>query len=164
MCLLARGAQDVVVSAHGDVRQAAARDLGARTIDPRATDLVRFVRGSTEGAGVAVSFDCAGAPGLVVDEQVRALRPGGHLVAVAEFHTAPVVDLTALVRMGKHLHGSSAYTAADFDAVIAAVVDGRLDPAPLITSVIGLDDAISLGLDALRDGGRATQVKVLVRS
>ncbi|WP_300400460.1 alcohol dehydrogenase catalytic domain-containing protein [Nocardioides sp.] len=162
LCLRAHGVRDVLVSAHGEARQQAARSFGAQVVDPRETDLVRWVRTTTSRAGVAVSFDCAGAPGRVVDEQVKVLRPGGHLVVVAEFHEPTAIDLASLMRAGKHLHGSSAYTPADFDAVIAAVAAGDLDPTSLVTSVVTLEDAISAGLDGLRDGARETQVKILV--
>lgn len=162
LCLRARGVRQVLVSARDGVRAEAATALGARRLDPAQGPLHRLVRPATGGAGVAVSYDAAGAAGPVVDQQVRALRPGGHLVAVAEFHDAPTVDLTRLVREGKHLHGSAAYTPSDVDAVVGAVAAGLLDPSPLVTSTLALEDLLVGGLHHLSSGGRSRDVKVLV--
>ncbi|MDA3625230.1 hypothetical protein [Saccharopolyspora oryzae] len=45
--------------------------------------------------------------------------------------------------------GSFAYTRDDFQAVIEAVADGRIDPSPLVTSRIRLREVVDSGIERL---------------
>ena len=56
-----------------------------------------------------------------------------------------------------------AYTNEDFAEVITAIADGTLDPSPLVSSTISLDDASEKGLNHLLGEGRNSEVKILVR-
>ena len=60
----------------------------------------------------------------------------------------------------KAMVGSSIYVEEGRTAV-ALLADGRLDPSPLITSVVPLRDAAEKGFEALLDDKEAN-VKVLV--
>ncbi|MDQ6522928.1 alcohol dehydrogenase catalytic domain-containing protein [Nocardioides sp. LHD-245] len=162
LCLRARGTTRVLVSEPSALRRGLAARWGAEVIDPRETDLARHARAWSERRGVAAAFDCAGAGGEVIGSELRALRPGGHLVVPAEFHARVEIDPTELARHGKRILGSSAYRREDFDAVIRAVADGRLDPTGMITSTIALEDTVAAGLEHLLGAGRDTDIKVLV--
>lgn len=47
--------------------------------------------------------------------------------------------------------------------MITTVADGTLDPSPLVSSTISLDDAIEKGLNHPLGKGRNSEVKILFR-
>ena len=162
LCLTAQGAQRVIVSETSAARRALAAELGADAIDPRTVDPVEYVRKVTAGHGVDASFDAAGIGNSTFGPAVEALRKGGTTVVVAMYHEAAAVDPGTFMVTEKVCTGSFAYTADDFQAVIDAIADGRLDPTPLVTRHIRLDEILDGGIRLLLSGQRDTEVKILV--
>ncbi|MEK6310459.1 MAG: zinc-binding dehydrogenase [Curtobacterium sp.] len=160
LCLRARGASRVVVSEISESRRALAERLGADTVDPRETDPVAHVRGS--GGGVDVSFDASGVGEVTLLPALEALRPGGSSVIVAQFHGPVPIDPNLFLLGEKRVIGSFAYTDEDFAEVVALISSGELDPRPLISTVLPLEDAIDGGLRHLLGEGRNTEVKMLI--
>jgi D-arabinose 1-dehydrogenase-like Zn-dependent alcohol dehydrogenase len=91
-----------------------------------------------------------------------ALRSGGRLVITAQFHSTAEFDPNIIMTTEKIVTGGFAYTDEDFTEVIEAIAEGRIDPEPLINSVIALDHAVDEGIEHLLAGGRDTEVKILV--
>lgn len=162
LCLKAQGAHHVIVSETSPARRALANALGADVIDPRETDPAGYARELTGGHGVDASFDAAGAGQATFDTALNALRKGGTTVVVAMYHAGVDINPGIFMLTEKRVTGSFAYTSDDFRTVIDMIADGRLDPAPLITSRIRLADALSKGIHALQSTGRDTEVKILV--
>ncbi|EGD55036.1 2,3-butanediol dehydrogenase [Gordonia neofelifaecis] len=158
-CLKARGADTVYVSELSAARKERAAAMGAEVLDPSEVDVVAHVQ---EVGGVDVSFDASGVGQPTYDTALDALRPGGTSVVVAMFHEPVQVDLQKYMTSEKRLVGSMAYTDADFGEVVDAIVDGRLDPKPLITGHIKLDDIVDKGLNHLLGEGRNSEIKILV--
>jgi 2-desacetyl-2-hydroxyethyl bacteriochlorophyllide A dehydrogenase len=161
LCLRARGARAVIVSEPSESRRELAASLGADAVDPRSADVDEYVRSITGGAGVDVAFDASGVGQPTYDATFAALRSGGKSVVVAQFHSAVSVDLNSFLITEKHLVGSFAYTDEDFTEVVAEIASGRIDPRPLISSRIGLDQVVTGGMDHLLGGGRNTEVKII---
>lgn len=161
LCLRARGVSTVVVSEISESRRALAEQLGATVIDPRETDPVEFTRG-LGGGGVDVSFDASGVGEVTMLPALNALRKGGTSVVVAQFHGPVPIDPNLFLITEKHVTGSFAYTDEDFAEVVALVTSGEIDPRPLISSVLPLDDAIDGGILHLLGSGRNTEVKMLI--
>jgi 2-desacetyl-2-hydroxyethyl bacteriochlorophyllide A dehydrogenase len=162
LCLKAQGAQRVIVSETSPARRELAAALGADVMDPRAVDPVGYVSELTGGHGVDASFDAAGAGQATFDTALDALRKGGTTVVVAMYHSGVNIEPGIFMLTEKRCTGSFAYTRDDFRTVIDMIADGWLDPAPLITSRIGLADALEKGIHALQSTGRDTEVKILV--
>lgn len=158
----ARGASRVIVSELSDTRKQLAVNLGADVVDPREADLAAYVRDATGGLGADASFDASGVGAATLHPALAAVRSGGSVVVVATFHGDTPIDPTVLMNQEKKLVGSFAYTDADFLEVIAAIDSGVLDPTPLISKVIPLEDAVAGGLDLLLGEGRNNEVKILV--
>lgn len=116
----------------------------------------------TGGAGVDVSFDASGIGQPTYDTAFRALRKGGTSVVVAQFHASIQVNLNDYLQSEKRLVGSFAYTDEEFGDVIEAIQDGRIDPRPLISSRIPLDQVVDRGIEHLLGEGRNSEVKILV--
>lgn len=162
MCLRAWGVGPVLVVGRGAVRLDAAAAMGAVVCASDREDLAGFVDDATHGRGTRAAFDCTGSDPAMVGALLEVVQPGGTVMVLAEYHEPAVVDMTDLLRRGKRLTGSTAYTAEDFDEVIDAVVDGRLDPAPLVTSTVPLERALEDGIGLLERGGRRSEIKVVV--
>jgi threonine dehydrogenase-like Zn-dependent dehydrogenase len=161
LSLRAIGVSRLVVSEVSDGRKALAARLGAEVVDPRVTDVADFCMATT-GGGMDVAFDASGAGPAAFEGALRSLRTGGTLVVAASGPQPVAIDPKILLTTEKHITGSFAYTRDDFQAVIDAVAAGRMDPRPLVSSTVSLDDMIERGLDNLLGDGRATEVKILV--
>jgi (R,R)-butanediol dehydrogenase/meso-butanediol dehydrogenase/diacetyl reductase len=160
LCLRAKGATRIIVSEISDSRRALAEQLGAQTIDPRETDPVEYSR--TSGGGVDVSFDASGVGEVTLLPALQALRPGGTSVIVAQFHGPVPIDPNLFLLAEKRVVGSFAYTDEDFAEVVALISSGEIDPRPLISTVLALEDAVDGGLRHLLGVGRNTEVKMLI--
>ncbi len=161
LCLRARGAQRLLVSEISETRRALAATLGAEAIDPRETDPVQAAR-ALPGGGVDVSFDASGVGEPTLVPALEALRAGGTSVVVAQFHHPVPIDPNLFLMTEKHLVGSFAYTDEDFAEVTRLIADGTIDPRPLISSELPLEDAVEKGIKHLLGTGRNTEVKILI--
>ena len=155
--LRARGVETVLVSEPSTARRAAVQQLGATVVDPAAGDLAAQVAEATGGNGVDVAFDAAGA-GVAVTSALGLLAPGGLLVVVALHERGFEFNPTMLVFGETSMRGALAYLPRDFDAVIAAMADGRYETTGWVEE-IGVDDLVAT-FGRLRGG---SGMKVLVR-
>jgi (R,R)-butanediol dehydrogenase/meso-butanediol dehydrogenase/diacetyl reductase len=159
--LVAHGVRRIIVSEPSASRRDLARSLGGDVVDPRETDVLEYVARTVPG-GVDASFDASGVGEVTFAPALGALRSGGTSVLVAAFHSTVDLDPNVFMQTERCITGSYAYTGEDFAAVIAAVADGRMDPTPLISSVVSIDRAVDDGFEYLLAGGRNHEVKVLV--
>lgn len=151
-----------MVVGRGTVRLEAAAAMGAIVCPSDRDDLAGFVHEASGGVGARAAFDCTGSDPALVGTLLKTVQSGGTVMVLAEYHESAEIDMTDMLRHGKRLTGSTAYTAEDFDEVIAAVVEGRLDPAPLVTSTVRLERALEDGIGLLERGGRRSEIKILV--
>lgn len=156
--LKARGIEKVLVSEPSADRRAIMAALGATVVDPVSGDLAAAVAALTDGVGVDVAFDAAGA-GPAVTSSLASLVPGGRVVVVAIHERTMDFLPTQLVMAETEIAGALAYLPEDFDAVIAAMAAGVYDTTGWVQEVplTGVVD----GIHALRGGAGA---KILVRS
>lgn len=156
--LKARGVEKVLVSEPSADRRATIAALGATVIDPVNEDLAAAVSEISDGEGVDVAFDAAGA-GPAITSALASLVPGGRVVVVA-IHERPMEFLpTQLVMAETDIAGALAYLPEDFDAVIKAMSEGAYDTTGWVDEV-ALDGVVD-AIHALRGGVGA---KILVKS
>ncbi|MFO1074068.1 MAG: 2,3-butanediol dehydrogenase [Geminicoccaceae bacterium] len=161
LCLRAAGASMIVVVDPAAARQKMARALKADVVlDPRESDVAAEVMRLTRGRGVEVAFDCAGIDATVASA-MDTVRRGGTFVMVAIWGHPAKVDMLALVLREIRLVGTIAYN-GEFPHVIALLRDGRMDPTPMITKRIGVDDIVPGGFEELLKN-RDKHVKILVQ-
>ncbi len=157
--LRARGVESVVISEPSAARRAAVQRLGApHVVDPTADDLAAVVAAVTDGNGVDVAFDAAGV-GIAVTSAVGLLAPAGRLVIVALHEKGFEFNPTMLVFGETSVMGSLAYLPRDFDAVIAAMAEGRYDATGWVEE-IGVDDLVHAFGRLRRGQGMKVLVKV----
>jgi (R,R)-butanediol dehydrogenase/meso-butanediol dehydrogenase/diacetyl reductase len=134
-----------------------------------ATDVIYLDEGSpTErlqelsgGPGADVAFECVGSPEtprLTVDLTRRA----GTTVLVGVFERPGLIDFSSLTFTERIVVGSSIYIDEGRTAV-SLLAEGRIDPAPLITSRVPLRDAVKLGFERLI-ADKESNVKVLLEA
>ena len=105
-----------------------------------------------------VGFECTGAPGVL--EQMIEGSPPGSRIAVAGINlgTDEIVPSVAILKE-LDLRFCLYYMPQEYAETLAMLADGRIEAAPLITGVVGLDDAA----DALeRLGTDPTDAKILL--
>lgn len=156
--LKARGIEKVLVSEPSADRRAIIAALGATVVDPVTEDLGAAVTALTDGDGVDVAFDAAGA-GPAITSSLASLVPGGRVVVVAIHERTMDFLPTQLVMAETEIAGALAYLPEDFDAVIAAMAVGVYDTTGWVKDV-PLDGVVD-AIHALRGGAGA---KILVQS
>jgi NADPH:quinone reductase-like Zn-dependent oxidoreductase len=122
----------VLAGIGSDRRRDALVALGLATeaiIDYGSRDLAAEVRRLTDGRGADAVVDIAG--GSIFAAALAALAPDGRL-CVTGAHAGEVVplDLVDVFRRQVHIHGSSAYTAADIRKSLELMGSGQLAPPP----------------------------------
>lgn len=153
----ARGVDRVLVSEPSAERRAILAALGARVVDPVNEDLAAAVAELTDGDGVDVAVDAAGA-GPAVTSALAALAPGGRVVVVALHEHPSELPLTGMMMLETEVVGAVGYSHDEFDAVIDAMARGVYDTTGWVQEMeLGqAEEAIR----ALRTGAGA---KVLMR-
>ncbi|WEL17146.1 MULTISPECIES: 2,3-butanediol dehydrogenase [unclassified Halorhabdus] len=164
--LRAAGADPIIVSEPRDERRARADASGADVlIDPTEDDALDVIRAET-GEGVDIAFDVAGVE-ATYNQAINSTRPGGRVAEVSIFEEPLETQPNDLVIPERSIVGSIAYqggprSGEEFGMVIDMLEDGRLDPEPLITDRIGLEDIVEDGFEQLLDP-ESDQVKILVK-
>jgi (R,R)-butanediol dehydrogenase/meso-butanediol dehydrogenase/diacetyl reductase len=153
------GAACVVVSEPRPTAKRRARAIGATaTLDPGSGDLAEAFA-DTAGGAPEVVFECVGTPGMI--EHAVTLAPlFGRLIVVGACmeidHFRPIMALTKELTLTFVL----GHTRGDFQFVIDALAQGRIDPRPLVTEIAGFD-RFPAAFDGLRTG--ADSCKLLLK-
>ena len=161
----AEGAGRVFASASRDSRREIAGEIGANVlIDPNETDPVEVIKSETDD-GADVAFEVAGA-GSSLDQAVQCTTRDGSVTIISLFEEAVEFDPNPVVHGGRTLTGVFGYQAGpladrDYRRVIQLLADGRVDPEPLVTGRIDLEDITAEGFDQLTDR-TSGHVKILV--
>ncbi|KAL4760624.1 2,3-butanediol dehydrogenase [Aspergillus foveolatus] len=159
--LKARGVQTVVVAEVSSQRREYALTLGATHVfNPLADDVVARVRSLTDNAGADISFECSGVQ-AGLDTAMNGIRVRGTTTIVSLWEKKPMIDAFDVVSYEKHVIGAAICDDGDFEAVIGAIKDGKLNPRPMITSKIRMEDVEEKGFKALVDE-KDKHVKILI--
>ena len=159
--LKAKSPRQIIVSEVSPRRKEYAKQFGADIVlDPTKDDIVAECRKLCDGAGVDVAFDAAGVqPALT--QAIHSLRAHGTLVNIAVWEKAASITPNDLLFREKRYMGIATYVEGDFQEVIDAISQGKMDPREMITKRIKLDEVVDEGFKALiRD--KDNQVKILV--
>jgi 2-desacetyl-2-hydroxyethyl bacteriochlorophyllide A dehydrogenase len=144
------GARELVVSDPVAARREAAARFGATaTADPATGDL---------GGPYDLVFECVGTPGMVATSVAEAAVHGRVIVAGVCTKPDPFIPVIAVMKE-LAMHFVVYYRRQDFAYVVDMLAQGRLDPRPLVTDRVGLDD-FPTAFAALKHP--STQCKVLV--
>lgn len=153
------GARNIIVVGHTESKRALATKLGAtRVIDPDREDALQIINDITDGNGVDIAFDIAGAQ-QTFSLGIKALRARGEFVYVG----LPQGDIKMNVfeAMIKEIQITMSYcTIDDFPIAVDFLAKDIMDVDGIITKKISLDDIVQEGFESLlHDKG---QLKILV--
>ena len=136
----AAGAGTVIAVDTVPQRLEMARSFGATPVHLTEEDVRAVVKGATEGRGVDATIDAVGHPDAL-EMACRLTRKAGTVSATGvyaeriDFHMG-IVWIKALTLKTGH-----ANVIKHVDPVLEAIVAGTLDPAPLVTHRMSLDEA-----------------------
>jgi 2-desacetyl-2-hydroxyethyl bacteriochlorophyllide A dehydrogenase len=137
---LAGGAVKVFAIDSVEQRLAMARQFGATPIHLTEEEPKRVVRASTGGRGVDVVVDAVGDPGPLA-MAISLARDAGTVSGIGAYAGKGEVPLGLAWLKGLSLRLGLANVIAHVDRVLALIEAGKLDPAPLVTHRMKLDEA-----------------------
>jgi L-idonate 5-dehydrogenase len=159
LCLLVArhaGARQVVMTDLAPKPLALARSLGADAAhDLRAEPEALAPYGADKGT-FDVVFECAGS-GVALAGAIAAARPGATIVQVGLGGDA-TVPLNALVAKEISLRGTFRFH-EEFALAVDILARGAIDPMPLLTEVLPMDQAVA-AFDLAADRTRAMKVQI----
>jgi (R,R)-butanediol dehydrogenase/meso-butanediol dehydrogenase/diacetyl reductase len=152
-------AYKVFVVARKGKRSDIAKQLGAEVFDPTEMDVVSEVKKRTGGDGVDLTIETAGQQGTVA-MALQATRKQGRVVEVGIFEKPIQLELNELVFNERELIGIM-NNGGEFPQAIQMLADGRVDPTPMISNRISLDEVVEKGFKECIANKRGN-VKVIV--
>jgi 2-desacetyl-2-hydroxyethyl bacteriochlorophyllide A dehydrogenase len=121
-------------------RLEAARGFGATAVHLTEESPRDVIRGATGERGVDVAIDAVGDP-AALDLAIRVARKAGTVVAIGVYAEPCEVHMGLVWIKALTLKTGHANVIAHVDRVIGMLASGALDPTPLITHHMSLDDA-----------------------
>jgi 2-desacetyl-2-hydroxyethyl bacteriochlorophyllide A dehydrogenase len=121
-------------------RLALAEAFGATPIHLLDEEPKRVVRAATEGRGVDVVVDAVGDPGPL-ELAVSLVRDAGTISGIGAYAGRAEVPLGLAWLKGVTIRTGLANVIAHVDRVLAMMAAGLLDPGPLVTNHMSLDEA-----------------------
>ncbi len=153
------GAEQVIALSRNPQRQRIALDFGATEVVPdRGRAAVLAVRDLTDGRGAPHTLECVGTQESL-ETAIHSTRKGGSVGFVGVPHVSNPKPLSDLFRRSVGLRGSGAWVRTYLPELVADVLAGRLDPSPVFTLDLSLEDA-PIGYAAMDE---RQAVKVLLR-
>ncbi|ETN41546.1 chlorophyll synthesis pathway protein BchC [Cyphellophora europaea CBS 101466] len=161
--LAVQGAGQVLLSEPAEARQKQVRNMKATVIDPSKDDVAVVCLERTQGVGVDVVFDCAGAA-AAMNAAFSALRVKGTYVTVAGWQAPFTVPFAPLMLKEVSILGSMAYDDQDFAEVVRNFCEGKYkNLADMVTSRIGFAQVVQEGFEQLISSTDSLRhVKILV--
>ncbi len=159
LCLLVArhaGAREVVVTDLAPAPLALARQLGADAALDLKADPAALDRFGADKGHFDVVFECAGS-GPALAGAIAAARPGAVIVQVGLGGDA-TVPLNALVAKEISLRGTFRFH-EEFALAVDVLARGAIDPMPLLTETLPLDQAVA-AFEMAADRTRAMKVQI----
>jgi 2-desacetyl-2-hydroxyethyl bacteriochlorophyllide A dehydrogenase len=159
MAAKAAGAAHVLAVDTVNDRLETARSLGATAVHATEEDPRAAVKGITEGRGVDVAVEAVGHP-AALESAIRLARKGGTVSIVGVYAERQEVHVGLLWIKSLNVVSGHANVMGHLDNVLAMMGAGVLDPTPLVTHEMKLEDAAEAY--ALYD--RHEALKILLRT
>jgi 2-desacetyl-2-hydroxyethyl bacteriochlorophyllide A dehydrogenase len=159
VALVARHAGgNVVVTEVNPFRVALAKRLGLEAVNPKETDVVKFIEERTDGAGADAVFEVSGSKAGVA-AMPHLLRTRGRMVVVAIFAQPVEIDLFRVFWRELKLIGVRVYEREDFAKAIDLAASGELPLDALITETTSLD-GLSESFEKMDSGGECMKILI----
>lgn len=156
----AAGAKEILAFDLSETRLEKAKEVGAtHAVNSGEKDPVDYVR-SLYPDGIDRTFEIAGVE-PTFNQGIAVTRARGVMTIVSLFEKPVSFDPMSLTASGVRLASSLAYEPDVFRTTAEMIGNGQLDPSPVITDHIELDNIVNDGLEALLKD--KSQAKILVK-
>lgn len=142
------GAERIFVLGHHRERLELARTFGATDVYHNDDEAIERIIEIT-GGGVPSVIECVGTKASM-DATVKLVRPGGQIGYVGVPHGSEVLDLKGMFTKNVTLRGGLAPVQIYLAHLLPKVLDGSLDPSPMLDFAVSLDD-IHTGYEAMNN-------------
>jgi alcohol dehydrogenase len=151
------GAERIIAVGHHEDRLELAEEFGAtETVSSRGEDAIETITELTHGGANHV-LECVGAQSAL-ETAAQVVRPGGNIGYVGVPHVESPEFVEQLFFKNASFTGGPAPVRAYAEELMTDVVQGTLDPSPIFTKTVDLDD-VPEGYRAM-DGREAVKVMV----
>ena len=118
------------------------------------------IKGATKRFGADFVFECTGNP-AVINTSSSILRKGGSLIQVGISDVPFNFNFLPFIKNQNIIQGIYAWTPKDFELAIDLVARKIIDPEPIVTNIIPLDDIVEKGFhEAIKPDTK--EIKILV--
>ncbi|TVT27378.1 2,3-butanediol dehydrogenase [Salinicoccus cyprini] len=156
----AAGAKDIFAFDLSDERLEKAKEVGAtHAINSGNQDPVEYVH-QFYPEGVDRTFEVAGVS-ITVNQSIKVTRPRGMVTIVSIFEKPIELNPMDLTASGVRISSTLAYEPDIFEATVKMIETGQINPFPVITDHIELNEIVDKGFEALLND--KSQSKILVR-
>jgi 2-desacetyl-2-hydroxyethyl bacteriochlorophyllide A dehydrogenase len=159
MAAQAAGASKVIAVDTVADRLEVARSLGAEPVHATEEDPRKAVKAGTQVGGVDVAVEAVGHP-AALDTACRLARKGGTVSVVGVYAERTEVHMGVVWIKSLSIVTGHANVMGHLDSVLAMLAAGRLDPTPLVSREMRLDEAA----DAYAAYDRREALKILLRT
>ncbi|MGQ0602113.1 MAG: alcohol dehydrogenase catalytic domain-containing protein [Anaerolineales bacterium] len=127
--LKANGASPVFIADLSPERLAMGKALGGEALHPEKVNVIKTIRAATHTLGVAVAVDAVGTA-VTRAQCVAATRSAGVVILCGLHEETSAMPAAEIIRREINMHGSFAYTAANFADALQRLArsEMRLDP------------------------------------
>jgi (R,R)-butanediol dehydrogenase/meso-butanediol dehydrogenase/diacetyl reductase len=159
-CLKMAGASNIVVVERNPHRLEIAKKFNPDLALNRLF-LSKIKRANKRGvSGTDFVFECSGAP-VLVNAALDVVRKGGTIVQIGLWDKPVEINLLKYVINQNRIQGIIGCTREDYEFAIDLVARKLIDPDPLITKIIPLDDIVEEGFECGIDP-ETKDIKILV--
>lgn len=134
----------VFVVARKGLRANVARSMGATVLDPTEIDVVAEIKKQTGGLGADLVIETAAQP-ETIRIALQSSRTLGRIVQVGFIEEPVLVELNELLYQERHWIGIL-NNGGEMPEAVQFLADGRVDPTPMISNRISLEDVVEKGL------------------
>ncbi len=118
------------------------------------------IKGATNRRGADYVFECTGRP-AVINASSSLIRKGGSLIQVGISDTPFNFNFLPFIMSQNRIQGIYAWHPRDFEFAIDLIARKMIDPDPIVTNIISIDDIVEKGFkEAIKPDTK--EIKILV--
>jgi (R,R)-butanediol dehydrogenase/meso-butanediol dehydrogenase/diacetyl reductase len=122
--------------------------------------LIPKIKGATKRYGADFVFECTGSP-AVINASSSLIRKGGSLIQVGISDVPFEFNYLPFIWNQNRIQGIYAWHERDFEFAIDLIARKAVDPEPIVTSIISIDDIVEKGfIEAIKPDTK--EIKILV--
>ena len=145
-CLQLAGARSIVVVEKNQHRLEIAKKFEPDVALDK-LKLTKIKRANKKGiSGADFVFECSGVP-LLVNSALDVVRKGGTVVQIGLWDKPLEINLLKYVMNQNRIQGVFGYLREDFEFAIDLVAKKLIDPGPIVTKIISLQDVVEEGFE-----------------